>query len=63
MADAFSSSSETVIQRVSDVKVKKNTPEDKLEEFYQIKKTCEFIREHNFKKVRTLNVLFFFIRY
>ncbi|XP_013863297.1 2-(3-amino-3-carboxypropyl)histidine synthase subunit 2 [Austrofundulus limnaeus] len=51
MADAFSSSSEIVILRVSDVTVKKNTPEDKLEEFYQIRKTCEFIKEHNFKKV------------
>lgn len=51
MADAFSSSSETVIKRVVEVTVKTNTPVDKLEELYQIKKTCDFIREHNFKKV------------
>ncbi|XP_037550070.1 2-(3-amino-3-carboxypropyl)histidine synthase subunit 2 [Nematolebias whitei] len=51
MADAFSSSSEIVIQRVSEVKVKKNTPQEDLEELYQIKKTCEFIRERNFGKV------------
>ena len=53
MADAFSSSSETVIQRVVDVTVKTNTPLDKLEELYQIKKTCDFISEHQFEKVRT----------
>ncbi|XP_074477247.1 2-(3-amino-3-carboxypropyl)histidine synthase subunit 2 [Sebastes fasciatus] len=51
MADAFSSSSETVIQRVVDVTVKTNTPLDKLEELYQIKKTCDFISEHQFEKV------------
>lgn len=53
MADAFSSSSETVIQRAVDVAVKIATPLEKLEEFYQIKKTCDFISEHEFKKVRT----------
>ncbi|XP_023121109.1 2-(3-amino-3-carboxypropyl)histidine synthase subunit 2 [Amphiprion ocellaris] len=51
MADAFSSSSETVIQRVVDVTVRTNTPVEKLEELYQIKKTCDFICEHQFKKV------------
>ena len=51
MADAFSSSSETVIQRAVDVRVKANTPVEKLEELYQISKTCEFIREHKFEKV------------
>ncbi|XP_010741719.2 2-(3-amino-3-carboxypropyl)histidine synthase subunit 2 [Larimichthys crocea] len=51
MADAFSSSSETVIQRVVDVAVKTNTPLEKLEELYQIKETCEFITERQFQKV------------
>ncbi|GAA6219424.1 diphthamide biosynthesis protein 2 [Lates japonicus] len=51
MADAFSSSSETVIQRVVDVTVKTNTPPEKLEELYQIKETCGFISQHQFKKV------------
>ncbi|KAM3593162.1 uncharacterized protein V6R79_006953 [Siganus canaliculatus] len=51
MADAFSSSSETVLQRVVDVSVRTNTPAEKLEELYQIKETCDFIRERQFKKV------------
>ncbi|XP_051266486.1 2-(3-amino-3-carboxypropyl)histidine synthase subunit 2 [Dicentrarchus labrax] len=51
MADAFSSSSETVIQRVVEVSVKTNTPLDKLEELYQIKSTCDFISERHFEKV------------
>lgn len=51
MADAFSSSSETVIQRVVGVAVKTSTPADELERFYQIKKTCDFISEHTFEKV------------
>ncbi|XP_041817148.1 2-(3-amino-3-carboxypropyl)histidine synthase subunit 2 [Chelmon rostratus] len=51
MADAFSSSSETVIQRAVDVTVKTNTPLEKLEELYQIKKTCDFINERQFEKV------------
>lgn len=51
MADAFSSSSETVIQRVVDVTTKTSTPAEKLGEFYQIQKTCEFVREHRFEKV------------
>ncbi|KAM9333330.1 2-(3-amino-3-carboxypropyl)histidine synthase subunit 2 [Pholidichthys leucotaenia] len=50
MADAFSSSSETVIQRVVDVTVT-STPVEKLEESYQIEKTCDFIREYQFQKV------------
>ncbi|KAI3355095.1 hypothetical protein L3Q82_017964 [Scortum barcoo] len=51
MADAFSSSSESVIQRVVEVTVKTNTPLEKLEELYQIKKTCDFISERHFEKV------------
>ncbi|XP_047424695.1 2-(3-amino-3-carboxypropyl)histidine synthase subunit 2 [Mugil cephalus] len=51
MADAFSSSSENVIQRVVEVTVKTSTPVEKLDELYQIKETCDFIREHQFKKV------------
>ncbi|MEQ2313785.1 Diphthamide biosynthesis protein 2 [Ameca splendens] len=51
MADAFSSSSETVIQRVVDVNLKENTPAEQLFELYQIRKTCAFINEHNFGKV------------
>ncbi|KAF7213598.1 2-(3-amino-3-carboxypropyl)histidine synthase subunit 2 [Nothobranchius furzeri] len=51
MAEAFSSSSETVIRRSINVEVKANTSGEKLEEFYDIKETCEFIREHNFDKV------------
>ncbi|XP_071341864.1 2-(3-amino-3-carboxypropyl)histidine synthase subunit 2 [Trachinotus anak] len=51
MADAFSSSSETVIQRVVGVTVNSNTPPEKLEELYQIKKTCDFISQHQFQKV------------
>ncbi|KAM4718504.1 2-(3-amino-3-carboxypropyl)histidine synthase subunit 2 isoform 1-T2 [Anableps anableps] len=51
MADAFSSSSETVIQRVVDVNLKENTPADKLFESYQITNTCAFISEHHFGKV------------
>uniref|UniRef100_A0A665WRM6 2-(3-amino-3-carboxypropyl)histidine synthase subunit 2 n=1 Tax=Echeneis naucrates TaxID=173247 RepID=A0A665WRM6_ECHNA len=51
MADAFSSSSQMVIQRVVDVTVKTNSPPEKLEELYHIRKTCNFINQHNFKKV------------
>ncbi|XP_029313429.1 2-(3-amino-3-carboxypropyl)histidine synthase subunit 2 [Cottoperca gobio] len=51
MADAFSSSSENVILRVVDVAVKKDNPVENLEELYQIKKTCDFISEHQFEKV------------
>lgn len=58
MADAFSSSSETVIQRVVGVAVKTNTPAGELEKLYQIKKTCDFISEHQFEKVRRSNILF-----
>lgn len=51
MADAFSSSSESVIQRRVDVSVKENTPAEKLFESYQITETCAFISEHHFGKV------------
>ncbi|XP_037311898.2 2-(3-amino-3-carboxypropyl)histidine synthase subunit 2 [Pungitius pungitius] len=51
MSDAFSSSSENVIQRVVDVTVKTGTPVGELEELYQIRKTCDFINEHQFEKV------------
>ncbi|CAN9506487.1 unnamed protein product [Ophioblennius macclurei] len=51
MADAFSSSSETVIQRVLEVSVQTNTPVDKLEELYQIKATCDFILDRQFAKI------------
>ncbi|XP_029955775.1 2-(3-amino-3-carboxypropyl)histidine synthase subunit 2 [Salarias fasciatus] len=51
MTDAFSSSSETVIQRVLDVPVKSNTPADELQELYQIMATCDFILDHQFAKV------------
>ena len=62
MADAFSSSSETVIQRVVDVTVKTNTPLDKLEELYEIKKTCEFIAERQFQKVKALSFFSFYLK-
>lgn len=52
MADAFSSSSETVIQRVVDVTARTSTPLEKLHESYQIRDTCEFISEGHFGKVR-----------
>lgn len=52
MSDAFSSNSESVIQRVVDVSAKTNTPVDKLQDLYQIKDTCEFINERKFAKVR-----------
>lgn len=54
MADAFSSSSETVIQRMVDVAVKTNAAPENLEELYDIKKTCDFITQHQFEKVRSL---------
>lgn len=53
MADAFSSSSETVIQRVVDVTARTSTPLEKLHESYQIRETCDFISEGHFGKVRT----------
>lgn len=56
MADAFSSSSETAIQRVVDVTATTNTPLEKLHETYQIKETCDFISERNFEKVNTVVV-------
>lgn len=51
MADAFSSNSENVIQRVVDVTVKTNAPLERLDELYHIKKTCDFISQHQFQKV------------
>ncbi|XP_057680482.1 2-(3-amino-3-carboxypropyl)histidine synthase subunit 2 [Corythoichthys intestinalis] len=51
MADAFSSSSETVIQRQVDVQNARSTPLEKLDEFYQIQKTCDFVRQNDFRKV------------
>ncbi|XP_071387714.1 2-(3-amino-3-carboxypropyl)histidine synthase subunit 2 [Centroberyx affinis] len=51
MADAFSSSSEAVLQRVVDVTATTNAPVENLEELYQIKKTCDFINQHHFEKV------------
>ena len=53
MADAFSSSSENVIQRVVEVTAKTNVPVEKLDELYYIKKTCDFISQHQFQKVET----------
>ncbi|XP_061778120.1 2-(3-amino-3-carboxypropyl)histidine synthase subunit 2 [Nerophis ophidion] len=51
MADAFSSSSEIAMLRQFDVQVKKPTPLDKLDEFYQVNKTCDFICQNHFDKV------------
>uniref|UniRef100_G3NB55 2-(3-amino-3-carboxypropyl)histidine synthase subunit 2 n=1 Tax=Gasterosteus aculeatus aculeatus TaxID=481459 RepID=G3NB55_GASAC len=51
MSDAFSSSSENVIQRVVHVTGKINAPQGELEELYQIRKTCDFINEHQFERV------------
>lgn len=67
MADAFSSSSETAIQRLVDVTARTNTPVEKLQESYQIRETCDFISERHFEKVKTsclwvfLNVCSIFI--
>ncbi|XP_076017188.1 2-(3-amino-3-carboxypropyl)histidine synthase subunit 2 [Genypterus blacodes] len=51
MADAFSSSSESVILRTVDVSVRTNAPQEKLEDLYQIDNTCDFISQHGFEKV------------
>ncbi|XP_054622419.1 2-(3-amino-3-carboxypropyl)histidine synthase subunit 2 [Dunckerocampus dactyliophorus] len=51
MADAFSGNSETVMRRQVDVQVKSTTPLEKLDEFYQINKTCDFISQNHFEKV------------
>ncbi|CAK6951984.1 -(3-amino-3-carboxypropyl)histidine synthase subunit 2 [Scomber scombrus] len=51
MADAFSSSSENVIERVVEVTAKTNVPVEKLDELYYIKNTCDFISQHQFQKV------------
>lgn len=53
MADAFSSSSENVIQRVVEVTAKTNAPVEKLDDLYYIKNTCDFIKQHQFQKVKT----------
>nr|XP_057916899.1 2-(3-amino-3-carboxypropyl)histidine synthase subunit 2 [Doryrhamphus excisus] len=51
MADAFSDNSENVIRRQVDVQVKSTTPLEKLNDFYQINKTCDFIFQNHFEKV------------
>ncbi|KAM4606775.1 2-(3-amino-3-carboxypropyl)histidine synthase subunit 2 [Polymixia lowei] len=51
MTDAFSSSSEAVLQRGVDVTVQRNAPWENLEELYQLQKICDFISQHHFKKV------------
>ncbi|KAM9827765.1 2-(3-amino-3-carboxypropyl)histidine synthase subunit 2 [Neosynchiropus ocellatus] len=51
MADAFSSSSENVIQRQVDVTETSRTPLGKLEDLYQIQETCDFITQNQFQKV------------
>lgn len=51
MADAFSSSSENVIQRLVDVQQKTITSLEELDDFYDIQKTCNFISLHQFGKV------------
>ncbi|XP_077410219.1 2-(3-amino-3-carboxypropyl)histidine synthase subunit 2 [Vanacampus margaritifer] len=51
MADAFSSSSENVIQRQVDVQETTRTPLEELNEFYQLQKTCDFVCQNHFKKV------------
>lgn len=61
MADAFSSSSETVLQRVVDATTKPNTPLEKLDGLYQIKKTCDFITARQFQKVRAFFFVFFLV--
>lgn len=52
MAEVFSSSSETVLQRSVDVSLIESgsRPED-LQELYQITETCSFITSNNFRKV------------
>ncbi|KAG7330001.1 hypothetical protein KOW79_006223 [Hemibagrus wyckioides] len=52
MAEAFSSNSETVLQRSVDVNLTESgsRPED-LQDVYQINETCSFITSNNFKKV------------
>ncbi|KAJ8010677.1 hypothetical protein DPEC_G00077610 [Dallia pectoralis] len=51
MSDAFSSNSELVLKRVLDVTTERNVPSGNLEERYQIKDTCNFIKSHQFMKV------------
>lgn len=51
MTDTFSSNSEAVLQRGSDVTLGTKTPLENIEEQYQIKKTCDFINHNGFQKV------------
>ncbi|KAM9417189.1 2-(3-amino-3-carboxypropyl)histidine synthase subunit 2-like [Salvelinus alpinus] len=51
MSDAFSTNSELVLQRVLDVTPEKDVHCGNLDEHYQIKATCHFINDHQFKKV------------
>ncbi|XP_061613427.1 2-(3-amino-3-carboxypropyl)histidine synthase subunit 2 [Phyllopteryx taeniolatus] len=51
MADAFSSSSANVIQRQVDVQETRSTPLEKIDEFYQIQKTCDFVCRNHFGQV------------
>ncbi|XP_061661692.1 2-(3-amino-3-carboxypropyl)histidine synthase subunit 2 [Syngnathoides biaculeatus] len=51
MAAAFSSNSENVIQRQVDVQERRTTPAEKIDEFYEIQKTCEFVCQNHFGKV------------
>ncbi|XP_056155619.1 2-(3-amino-3-carboxypropyl)histidine synthase subunit 2 [Lampris incognitus] len=51
MTEAFSSSAEAVLQRSVDGTAGKSAPLDSLEELYQIRKTCDFIIQHQFRKV------------
>lgn len=57
MSDAFSSSSETALQRLVDVTARISTPLEKLQEIYQIKETCDFISQRKFEKVITLFII------
>ncbi|KAM3860486.1 2-(3-amino-3-carboxypropyl)histidine synthase subunit 2 [Diretmus argenteus] len=51
MSEAFSSSSEAVLQRVVDVTGDRTAPVENLQQLYQIQKTCDFISQHQFNKV------------
>ncbi|XP_041924737.1 2-(3-amino-3-carboxypropyl)histidine synthase subunit 2 [Alosa sapidissima] len=52
MTDAFSTNSELVIQRCVDVaSIRTDRPAGSWEELYQIKETCHFINDNQFKKV------------
>lgn len=66
MAEAFSSNSETVLQRSVDVNLTESgsRPED-LQDVYQINETCSFITSNNFKKVNfyMARTFFFYINF